>query len=338
MGPVATPEPIAPAAPNAADRLAKLLEADLAAVDTLIHARLSSPVPLIPNLAAYLIDAGGKRVRPMITLASANALGGGGPNAHKLAAAVEFIHSATLLHDDVVDESTLRRGRQSAHRVWGNAASVLVGDFLFARSFTLMVEAEDLNVLGVLANASSVIAEGEVLQLSSANAADLSLDNYMRIVRAKTAELFAAAARVGAMAAKAADHVSTAFETYGRSLGLAFQLVDDALDYGGAAAIMGKNSGDDFREGKVTLPVILAREAGDASEHEFWNRVMGGDREPGDFERAVAILRKRNAITRTLDFARVYAKEARDALQVAPDNAWRASLTSLADFVVERAY
>jgi octaprenyl-diphosphate synthase len=166
----------------------------------------------------------------------------------------------------------------------------------------------------------------------------MSLDHYMRIVRAKTAELFAAAARVGAMAAKAAENVATAFETYGRSLGLAFQLVDDALDYGGAAQIMGKNSGDDFREGKVTLPVILAREAGDQSEHAFWQRVMGGEREPGDFERAVAILRKRNAITRTLDFARVYAKEARDALQAAPDNAWRASLSNLADFVVERAY
>ena len=339
MGPVATPEARAQDAISPPDALAALLGADLAAVDLIIHDRLTSSVSLIPDLAAYLIDAGGKRVRPMITLAAARALGGGGPAAQKLAAAVEFIHTATLLHDDVVDESALRRGRASAHRVWGKAASVLVGDFLFARSFNLMVEAGNLAVLDVLARASSVIAEGEVLQLSSANDADASLDHYMAIISAKTAALFAAAARVGAMSSGASEHMAQVFDAYGRNIGLAFQLVDDALDYGGASAVMGKNTADDFNEGKITLPVILARETGDADERAFWARTMGGGaRESGDFERALSILRRRNAITRTLDFARVYAKAARDALADAPDTIWRTALIDLADFIVDRSY
>jgi octaprenyl-diphosphate synthase len=317
--------------------LARLLAEDLAAVDALIHARLTSKAGLIPDLAAYLIDAGGKRVRPMITLAAAHALGGAGAAAQKLAAAVEFIHTATLLHDDVVDESALRRGRAAAHRVWGRSASVLVGDFLFSRSFTLMVEADDLAILDVLAQASTTIAEGEVLQLSSANDADTSLDQYMQIIAAKTAALFAAAARAGAMSAGADPAMAQAFEAYGHNLGLAFQLVDDALDYGGASAVMGKNAGDDFREGKITLPVILARETGDAEERAFWARTMGGGaQEAGDFDRALAILRRRNAIHRTLDFARVYAKAAREALDIAPDTVWRTSLIEIADYVVDR--
>ncbi len=339
MGPGATPEAIERDAPRPPDALAGLLGADLAAVDALIHERLSSPVALIPDLAAYLIDAGGKRVRPMITLAAAHALGGANDATRKLAAAVEFIHTATLLHDDVVDESSLRRGRASAHRVWGNSASVLVGDFLFARSFTLMVDADDLAVLAVLSEASSTIAEGEVLQLSSANDASTPLDHYMRIISAKTAALFAAAARVGAMSTKCTAVEADSFEAYGRNLGLAFQLVDDALDYGGASALMGKNLGDDFREGKITLPVILARETGDDEERAFWGRVMGGgEHRPADFEHALAILRKRNAITRTLDFARVYANAARDALKDMPDTIWRATLVDLVDFVVDRAH
>lgn len=343
MGPGATPEAVERDAPKDAlrtpDALADLLGADLKIVDDIIHERLSSTVSLIPNLAAYLIDAGGKRVRPMITLAAAHALGGCNDATRKLAAAVEFIHTATLLHDDVVDESALRRGRASAHRVWGNAASVLVGDFLFARSFTLMVDADDLKVLAVLSDASSTIAEGEVLQLSSANDANASLDHYMRIISAKTAALFAAAARVGAMSVKGAPAQADAFEAYGRNLGLAFQLVDDALDYGGVSAVMGKDAGDDFREGKITLPVILARETGDDEERAFWRRVMGGgESRTGDFEHALAILRKRNAITRTIDFARVYANAAREALKDMPDTVWRTTLTDLVDFVVDRAH
>jgi octaprenyl-diphosphate synthase len=339
VAPGATPELAKRATPSAPEVLASLLDADMRAVDQLIHARLSSQTALIPELAAYLIDAGGKRVRPMITLGAATVLGACPPAAHKLAAAVEFIHTATLLHDDVVDESALRRGKKSAHRVWGASASILVGDFLFARAFNLMVECEDLRVLDSLARASSVIAEGEVMQLANAGRSDISIDNYMRVIRAKTAALFAAAARVGAMAAGGDQRQIEALETYGMDLGVAFQLADDALDYGGLSAAMGKNAGDDFHEGKVTLPVILARETGDAQERAFWDRVMGdGVREPADFEHAVAILRRRNAITRTLDFARVHAKNAASALESLPQSPMRDALSNLAHFVVDRSH
>ncbi len=324
---------------DASEALAGLVREDMQAVDAVIHERMSSPVGLIPNLASYLIDAGGKRIRPMVTLAAARMFGGGGDAARKLAAAVEFIHTATLLHDDVVDQSDLRRGKKAANRVWGNPASVLVGDFLFAKSFTLMVEAGDLATLGVLSEAASIIAEGEVMQLAAANDADATIHRYLAIIDAKTAALFAAAARVGAMAAGRPGPPADALAAYGRNLGLAFQLVDDALDYGGRAAVMGKNAGDDFREGKLTLPVAFAREAEDEDERVFWRRVMGaGGQTEGDFERALAILRRRNAIGRTLDAAQTYANAARAALRDAPDNAYRAALLELADFVVARAY
>ena len=324
-------------AAGAVDRLSALLAEDIAAVDALIHQHMTSPVGVIPNLAAHLIDAGGKRIRPLITLAAARCLGGGGDSPRKLAAAVEFIHSATLLHDDVVDESSMRRGKQSARNIWGNAASVLVGDFLFARSFNLMVEAGDIQVLDILARAASIIAEGEVMQLAAANDADTSLDRYMQIIDAKTAALFAAAARVGAVSAGRPGVEAKAFATFGRELGLAFQLVDDALDYGGLSATMGKNAGDDFREGKVTLPVVLAREEGNPEERDFWRRTMGGGRQtPDDFAHAQAILRRHNAIQQTLDAARIHADTARNALAALPANAYRDALADLADFVVER--
>jgi octaprenyl-diphosphate synthase len=325
-------------APNAVERLSALLAEDLAAVDAIIHQYMTSPVGVIPNLAAHLIDAGGKRVRPLITLAAARLLGGGGDGARKLAAAVEFIHSATLLHDDVVDESGMRRGKQSANRVWGNSASVLVGDFLFARSFNLMVETGDLMVLDILARAASVIAEGEVMQLAAANDADTTRERYMQIIAAKTAALFAAAAKAGAVAAGRPGAEATALDTYGRELGLAFQLVDDALDYGGMATTMGKNVGDDFREGKVTLPVVFARDAGDESERAFWRRVMGGDRSDDDFHRALALLKRHDAITRTIAAARAHAEAAKAALADLPANAYRDTLCDVADFVVERAH
>jgi len=323
---------------HALDALTALLREDLAAVDAIIHARMGSSVGLIPNLAAYLIDAGGKRVRPMITLATARLFGSAGAEASRnLAAAVEFIHTATLLHDDVVDESALRRGRTSANFVWGNSASVLVGDFLFARSFNLMVDAGDLEILGVLAHASSIIAEGEVMQLSSINDADATLERYLAIIDAKTAALFAAAARVGAMAAGQRGEAADRLASYGRNLGLAFQLVDDALDYGGRVTDMGKNVGDDFREGKVTMPVAIAREAGDAEERAFWRRVMGGGgQSEGDFDRAVSILRRRGAIAATLEAAAGYAKAARQALEIAPASPVRDALMDLTDFVVAR--
>jgi octaprenyl-diphosphate synthase len=344
VGPAVTQEAKFGPADNAIDALSRMLGDDLARVDGVIHARIKSSVAMIPSLAAYLIDAGGKRIRPMITLAAARAAGSGGEAAIVLAAAVEFIHTATLLHDDVVDESALRRGKAPANRVWGNAASVLVGDFLFARAFDLMVEAGDLPMLGVLSNASTVIAEGEVMQLAAAGHADTSMDRYLAIIDAKTAALFAAAAKVGAMATGAAPEKAAAFEAYGRNLGLAFQLVDDALDYSGAAAAMGKNTGDDFREGKVTLPVILARETGDADETAFWRRVMTGggvQQETGDWERAQAILRRRNSVARTLDFARVYATAAHQALEsvdASGEGAFLNALLELPHFVVERAY
>jgi octaprenyl-diphosphate synthase len=338
LGPAAGPARLASGAPNAVDRLAALLAEDLAAVDAIIHRYMESPVGVIPNLATYLIDAGGKRIRPLITLAAARLLGGGGDGPRKLAAAVEFIHSATLLHDDVVDVSSMRRGKKSANIVWGNSASVLVGDFLFARSFNLMVETGDIQVLDILARAASVIAEGEVMQLSAANDAETTRARYMEIVAAKTAALFAAAGKSGAVAAGRAGPEAAALETYGRELGLAFQLVDDALDYGGLAATMGKNAGDDFREGKVTLPVILARDAGDDGERAFWRRAVGGERTEDDFHRAVALLKRHNAIALTLDAARTHAEAARAALKALPANAYREALEALPDFVVERAY
>lgn len=324
--------------PHAVDRLAALLAEDLAAVDALIHRHMASPVGVIPNLAAHLIDAGGKRIRPLITLASARLLGGGGDGPRKLAAAVEFIHSATLLHDDVVDVSSMRRGQKSANVVWGNSASVLVGDFLFARSFNLMVETGDIQVLDILARAASIIAEGEVMQLAAANDADTTRERYMQIVEAKTAALFAAAAKAGAVAAGRPGAEASALETYGRELGLAFQLVDDALDYGGLSQTMGKNAGDDFKEGKVTLPVVFAREAGDEGERAFWRRAMGGERTDDDFHRAVALLKRHHAIAHTLDAAREHAQLARDALTPLPPNAYREALADLPEFVIERAH
>jgi octaprenyl-diphosphate synthase len=338
MGPAAKPAQQSTGAPNAVDRLAALLSEDLTAVDALIHQHMASPVGVIPNLAAHLIDAGGKRIRPLITLAAARLLGGGGDGARKLAAAVEFIHSATLLHDDVVDVSSMRRGKKAANVVWGNSASVLVGDFLFARSFNLMVETGDIQVLDILARAASVIAEGEVMQLAAANDADTSRQRYTEIIAAKTAALFAAAAKAGAVAAGRPGKEAHALETYGRELGLAFQLIDDALDYDGVAASMGKNAGDDFKEGKVTLPVIIARDAGDEGERAFWRRAMGGERTDDDFHRATALLRRHNAIDLTIEAARAHANAAHHALSGLPCNAYREALEALPAFVVDRAH
>lgn len=338
MGPAVGQPKHDPDGPNAVDRLSVLLAEDLTAVDALIHQHMTSPVGVIPNLAAHLIDAGGKRIRPLITLASARLLGRGGDGPRKLAAAVEFIHSATLLHDDVVDVSSMRRGRQAANVVWGNSASVLVGDFLFARSFNLMVETGDIQVLDILARAASVIAEGEVMQLAAANDAETTRARYMEIIAAKTAALFAAAAKAGAVAAGRPGAEAEALEVFGRELGLAFQLVDDALDYGGLAAAMGKNTGADFREGKVTLPVVFARDAGDEGERAFWRRVMGGERNDDDFHRALALLRRHDAIGQTLSAAREHALRAQRTLSALPANAYRDALSDLADFVIERGH
>jgi octaprenyl-diphosphate synthase len=324
---------------NAAERLAALAYADMRRVDALILDRLDSHVALIPELARYLIEAGGKRVRPMITIAAANLLGHRGEAPIRLAAAVEFIHTATLLHDDVVDESGMRRGQQAANLIWGNASSVLVGDFLFARSFSLMVEAGSMRALDVLSRAASTIAEGEVRQLSAVKDTGVSVETYMEIIDAKTAALFAAAAQVSGIVAGRAKAEEAALETYGRELGLAFQLVDDALDYGGRESKLGKAVGDDFREGKVTLPVALCIRAAGEAESRFWSRVIGEtDQHEGDFDIALDYMAQHGAMEATIQAARTHAANAREALSIFPANTWRAALEDLADFVVDRAY
>lgn len=311
----------------------------LNAVNQVILDRMVSPVALIPELAGHLIAGGGKRLRPMLTLACAQLLDYSGTRHHKLAASVEFIHTATLLHDDVVDGSDLRRGKSTANTIWGNPASVLVGDFLFSRSFELMVEDGSLRVLKILSHASAVIAEGEVAQLTAQRNVDTSEDRYLEIITAKTAVLFAAACQIAAVVAERSGAVETALESYGRNLGIAFQLVDDAIDYSSDAATMGKAAGDDFRDGKVTLPVILAYARGDDEEREFWRAAMLG-RAAGEPElaRAKTLLTGCNAVEDTLARARHYAARAVDALANFPNGAARAALVETAEFAVSRAY
>ncbi|MDO1558221.1 polyprenyl synthetase family protein [Brevundimonas sp. 2R-24] len=327
----------APIANPAADLepVLALTAKDMARVDALILDRMQSEVEIIPALARHLISAGGKRLRPMVTVAAARACGTGNDNHLKLAAAVEFIHAATLLHDDIVDGSSLRRGKPAAHLIWGAASSVLVGDFLFTRSFELMVETGSLKALRSLARASSVIAEGEVLQLTRAHDIELPREVYLEIIGAKTAELFAAAAESGAIAAVAPPERVRALRDYGRHLGLAFQLVDDALDYEAEAAALGKNAGDDFREGKVTLPLLLAI-AATPEEGEFWRRtIQRREQTEEDFARAKALLDQTGAVAATLDEARAHAEAAKAAL-LGFDGPWRSALERLADFSVAR--
>jgi octaprenyl-diphosphate synthase len=319
------------------ERLISLAASDMRGVDSLIITRMQSQVSVIPALARHLVEAGGKRLRPLLTVAAARLVGGGGEASLKLAAAVEFIHTATLLHDDVVDGSHLRRGKVAAHLIWGAPSSVLVGDFLFARAFELMVETGVLNALEILARASRVIAEGEVLQLSRAHDLNLSQATYLEIITAKTAELFAAAAEAGAVAAGATASRAGALRDYGRNLGLAFQLADDALDYGGATETLGKNAGDDFREGKATLPLLLAIARSGPREVDFWERAIGRkEQTQDDFRRARELIVGAGALEATLDLASDYAEGAKSALTVFPESEWRDGLESLADFAVSR--
>ena len=319
------------------ETLVGLAAADMRSVDALILERMQSPVAVIPALAEHLIAAGGKRLRPLITLAAARLAKGAGDAHHKLAAAVEFIHTATLLHDDVVDGSEMRRGKTAAHLIWGSAQSVLVGDFLFARAFELMVETGSLRALSILSRASSVIAEGEVLQLTRAHDLKLSQDLYLEIITAKTAELFAAAAEAGAVAAAAPEAEIQALRAYGLNLGLAFQLVDDALDYGGQSEVLGKNAGDDFREGKATLPLLLAIARTTGREDAFWERAVGRrEQTEADFKRARELVVGTGALQATLDLAGDYADTAKAALGVFPASDWRTAMHRLADFAVRR--
>ncbi|PTS87263.1 farnesyltranstransferase [Caulobacter sp. HMWF009] len=323
--------------PGSVDRLVRLAAADMAGVDQLITERMQSDVPVIPALAEHLIAAGGKRLRPLLTVAAARLAGSDNAACLKLAASVEFIHTATLLHDDVVDGSQLRRGKVAAHLIWGAAQSVLVGDFLFARAFELMVETDSMKALEILARASRVIAEGEVLQLTRSHDLNLSQAIYLDIIAAKTAELFAAASEAGAVSAGVDAVRSEALRSYGLNLGLAFQLADDALDYGGATETLGKNAGDDFREGKATLPLLLAIARSGPREAEFWERAIGRrEQTEADFRRARELIIGSGALDATLDLAADYADKAKAALAVFPANDWREALESLADFAVSR--
>ena len=318
--------------------LVDLAAADMVEVDRLIALRLQSPVPVIPALADHLIAAGGKRLRPLLTVAAARLAGAGGDNCLRLATAVEFIHTATLLHDDVVDGSKLRRGKVAAHLIWGGASSVLVGDFLFARAFELMVEAGSMRALDILARASSVIAEGEVLQLTRAHDLNLDQATYLEIIKAKTAELFAASAEAGAVSAAAPEPKVAALRAYGLNLGLAFQLTDDALDYSGVAETLGKNAGDDFREGKATLPLLLAIARSGPREAAFWERAIGRrEQTEADFRRARELIVGAGALQATLDLAADYAWTAKAALSIFPSSDWRVALEDLADFAVSRS-
>ncbi len=309
------------------------------AVNAVILERMQSKVALIPELAGHLIAGGGKRMRPMLTLASAALFDYTGTRHHKLAAAVEFIHTATLLHDDVVDGSGLRRGRQTANVIWGNPSSVLVGDFLFARAFELMVEDGSLKVLKILSSASAVIAEGEVDQLTAQRRIETPEDHYLEIIAAKTAALFAAACRISPVVAEGGEEAEDALETYGRNLGIAFQLVDDAIDYSSDDETMGKGVGDDFRDGKMTLPVILAYARGSEGDRDFWRAAIGGERaSDSDLMLAIEMVKSTGALADTLERARIYARRAIDALACFPASKAKTALVEAAEFAVARAY
>ncbi len=321
------------------ESLATLVADDMQAVNALIIDRMQSQVSLIPQLAGHLVAAGGKRIRPMLTLAAARMCGYPGPRHIGLATCVEFIHTATLLHDDVVDESDLRRGLASANSVWGNKSSVLVGDFLFSRSFELMVEDGSLPVLAILSRASSIIAEGEVMQLMTTNDTSTTEDAYLNVVRAKTAELFAAACRIGAVVADRPKGEELALESYGMNLGIAFQLIDDVLDYAAVQAKLGKTVGDDFREGKITLPIVLAYSQGDESEQAFWRRTLEElDQRPEDLDRAMDLLSRYDALSGTIDRARQYGANALAALEAFGPGPEKDAFIELVDFCIERAY
>ncbi len=320
------------------EQLASVLASEMAAVNTLITRRMASEhAPRIPEVTTHLVGAGGKRLRPMLTLAAAQLCGYQGDHHIKLAATVEFIHTATLLHDDVVDESGQRRGRPTANLLWDNKSSVLVGDYLFSRSFQLMVETGSLRVLDILANASATIAEGEVLQLSAAN--DLATDEgvYLQIVRGKTAALFSAATQVGGVIADAPEDQVSALFDYGDALGIAFQIADDLLDYQGDASATGKNVGDDFRERKMTLPVIKAVAQATPEERAFWERTIAkGRQEDGDLDHALSLMHKYGTLEATRQDALYWADKAKSSLGALPDHPIRAMLRDLADYVVAR--
>ncbi len=324
---------------NGIERLVDLASGDLESVNAIILEHMQSEVDLIPQLAGHIIAAGGKRLRPMLTLASARLCRYRGRRHLALAACVEFIHTATLLHDDVVDESDLRRGMATANALWGNKSSVLVGDFLFSRAFQLMVADGSLDVLRILSDASATIAEGEVLQLATSNDTETTEANYLRVITDKTAALFAAACRIGAVVAERPDVEELALERYGRCFGTAFQLVDDVLDYSARQAELGKAIGDDFREGKITLPVVLAFARGDDAERSFWRRCLEDlEQDERDLDRALELLVRHNALDDAMERARQYGSEALAALKTFPESSERRALSDVIGFCVDRVY
>ncbi len=320
------------------DGLTSLTREDMSRVNSLILSRTGSDVEMIPEVAKHLIDSGGKRLRPMLTIAAAQMCGYSGSNHITLAASVEFMHTATLLHDDVVDESDMRRGKKAARMVWGNQASVLVGDFLLGQAFRMMVEVGSLPALDVLSHAATVIAEGEVLQLATAKNLETTEDDYLEVIRSKTAALFAAAAEVGPIISGSDKAAIGAFRSYGNNLGLAFQLIDDALDYGGTSSQLGKNVGDDFREGKVTLPVVLCYRRGTDKERQFWKRaIVDGENDDEALNHALGLLQKYEAISDTVLRARHFAEVASDALAPMPGSANKDALNDALEFCISRA-
>jgi octaprenyl-diphosphate synthase len=317
--------------------LVDLTAADMARVNELILSKAGSHVEMIPQIANHLISSGGKRLRPMITLAAAGMFGYAGDGHIKLATSVEFMHTATLLHDDVVDESGLRRGRATARMIWGNQASVLVGDYLLGQAFRMMVDVGSLEALDILSTAASIIAEGEVMQLSAAKNLETTEDEYLAVIKAKTAALFSAAAEVGPVIAGASRAERAALRSYGVNLGLAFQLVDDALDYGGNAKDLGKNTGDDFREGKVTLPVILSYRRGTAEDRDFWkSAIEANETGPAALDKAVGLMTRSNAISDTIGRARHFGEIARDALAPLRKTPQKKALLEVIDFCISR--
>jgi octaprenyl-diphosphate synthase len=323
----------------ALEPLLRLVRDDMAEVNEIILAQARSDVDLIPELARHLINSGGKRLRPMLTIASAKLCGYQGAEHIKLAASVEFMHTATLLHDDVVDESDMRRGKKSARLLWGNQASVLVGDFLLGQAFRMMVNTGSLGALKILSDASAVIAEGEVMQLAASKDVRTTEDEYLAVIFSKTAALFAAAAEIGAVIAARGAAEQAALRLYGTNLGLAFQLIDDALDYSGEAALLGKCVGDDFREGKITLPVVLAYRRGTTDERAFWRRTLqDGAVEEADLTHALMLMRRHNTIEETIQRARSYGHQARQALDVFPKSEAKAALLDAVEFSISRAH
>jgi octaprenyl-diphosphate synthase len=326
-----------PSSPSIA-ALIKLVAADMERVNTTILSRTGSEVTMIPEIAQHLIESGGKRLRPMLTLAMAQLAGYGGDGHIKLAAAVEFMHTATLLHDDVVDESEMRRGRLAARMLWGNEASVLVGDFLLGQAFKMMVEVGSLRSLEILSSAAAIIAEGEVMQLAAAKNTATTEDEYLCVIRSKTAELFAAACEVGPALGPRPKAEHSACRSFGMNLGIAFQLVDDALDYGGKAAKLGKNVGDDFREGKITLPVVLSFRRGSEAERTFWRRALeDGDASEADLEHAIGLMAKHRALEDTIQRARHYGAIAKDALALFPASPMKEALEETVEFCIARS-